>query len=112
MTKFTMSMENQQTLEELGLEYNCMDRSQQIFRNRFSLNDGTVLLEVLVKESEGIGDVTIKEKGRIKNYPSVKVERLNLLVINFGRAFELEKPYISVRILEGFNLLNHTEFKQ
>ena len=114
MTKFTISKKSQQTFMKLGLEYQYMKKIgiQEIHRNRFCYKDGTIGLEVLIKETQGIGSVTISSKGKTKDYPSVNVEKLNLLVINLGLALESDMPDISVRILEGCKLLNHIEFKQ
>ena len=113
MTKFRMCDATNKVLNGLGLEYQYelrKDGKGQLHRNRFCLEDDTIVLEVLIKESEGVGSVTINKMGVKNDYPSIKLETLKLLIINLGRAFELEKPRIDVRVLNGFHLLNHIEF--
>ena len=115
MIKFRINDKTQEILNSLGLEYQyaCqMNGGGQSHRNRFCLLDGTVVLEVSIMDQNGSGTVCLKDSGGKRNYSCSDLEQLNLLVINVGDTFSPRISFIFIRILNGRNLLHHSEYKQ
>lgn len=115
MTSFRMSDSTHKILDELGLEYQYMlrgDRVGQLHRNRFCSPDGTVILEVRVQDSNGIGTVFLKDSRGERDYPISDVDQLQLLIINIGDTLNAKVPFIYIRVLDGRRVLHHSEYKQ
>ena len=115
MTRFRMFDSTQKILEALGLEYQYErrdDRIGQLHRSRFCSPDGTVILEVKVQDSNGIGTVFLKDSRGERDYPLSDVNQLQLLIINIGDTLTPSVPFIYIRVLDGRHVLHHSEYKQ
>jgi len=112
MLKFEGISNIEGTLYELGLEYqyHYLDRGLKIHRNRFCLLDGTVIIEVSIQEETG--NVQIRDRRGIREYPALELGQLDLRIVNLGGTLTPVIPFIYIRILHGHRLLHHSEYKQ
>ncbi|MGE4585674.1 MAG: hypothetical protein AB7C91_13625 [Sphaerochaeta sp.] len=72
--------------------------------------DGTDILELHIEEVTG--NVQIKDKQGIQDYPSLDLKDLHLMIINIGNTLTPKVPFFYIRVLAGMHVLHHSEHKQ
>lgn len=112
MTKFWVDTDLETTLFCLGLEYQYLyeKRKEGYHSNRIYSLDGTVILEVEVWENSG--KVVIKDNQGEREFTSINLDKLHLLIIDIGGTLSPKIPHICIRILYNHDLLHHSTYKQ